>query len=202
MATRKKLEPTFEPGRSYVVKGDLLNQIARQLRDQTPHAGPGILLKEVSGGVLIQADTSLKTQFAWKIHSGFSAGGQLVMGVGPFGALYDTPADGGDLVEVEVDGRLDDPDDMGDAGWFAAAGGDYLILLCNVADGDITTASIAKVSGAPTLIEFSSYTQTLFRVPLAKVETIDGKEVVVPLHEGELVTFFEIARAKLAKYAR
>lgn len=200
MATQKKLEPTFEPGRPYVVKGDLLNQIARQLRAQTPLAGPGILLKEVADGVQIQADTFLKTQFSFKIHSGYNTGGGLVMGVGPYGSLYDTPAAGGALVEVTVDGRLTDPDDMADGGWFTAAAGDFLILLCTVSEGDIDPATIAKVSAAPTLVEFSDYTQTLFRVPLAKVVTIGGKATVVPLREGDLVAAPTVIDCKWAKY--
>ena len=138
-------------------------------------------------------------QIALKIHSRTQEGTTYV-GVGPFGNLWDAKV-AGDLTVVTIDGRLADPGNSEDSGWMTITAGDNLYLLGSIADGDISAASL-EIGSSSALCEFSGYAQTSFRVILARGETVDGKVVVVPMHEGELVTNFEIITGKLAKYAR
>lgn len=139
-------------------------------------------------------------QIALKIHSLTDESGNVSVGVGPYGNLWDALVSG-DLTVVSITGRLTDPSDEGDAGWLAIDSGENLYLLCEITDGDISDASL-EIGTSSALCEFSSYVQSSFRVPLARGETIDGDVVVVAMHEGELVADFTIINSKLAKYAR
>jgi len=137
---------------------------------------------------------------ALKIHSRTDDSDNLYVGVGPFGNLWDALVSG-ELTVVEIDGRLVDPSDADDGGWMGIDVGDNLYLECEVTNGDISSASLVIGSSDP-LCEFDDYTQTLFRVILARGEMLGSSPVVVPMHEGELVSFFDVIDSKLAKYAR
>jgi hypothetical protein len=138
-------------------------------------------------------------QIALKIHSRTQEGTTYV-GVGPYGNLWDAKV-ASDLTVAAITGRLADPGDPDDSGWMAISSGENLYLLCTITNGDIVSASLETGSSSP-LVEFSDYTQTSFRVILARGETVDGATVVVPMHEGELVANGEIINGKWAKYAR
>jgi hypothetical protein len=118
------------------------------------------------------------------------------VGVGPYGNLWDALVSG-DITVVSIDGRLSDPSNPGDSGWMSIGDGDNLYLKCTVTEGDISEATL-EIGTSSDLCEFSDYTQTSFRVILAQAVG----DTVIPLHEGELVSFFDIINGKLAKYAR
>jgi hypothetical protein len=145
MDKRNTLEPTFEPQRAYVVKGSLLNQIARALQLLTPIAGPNIELKQVSQGVIITGkpggaaaeECNFSTTFSDE--DGLKIRGGVVYGGGGAIEVDDTvirasgasaPADGTQVwLHVEFDATVEDD-----------------VLLPG---GDVTGASIASGGSIP-----------------------------------------------------
>lgn len=148
---------------------------------------------------LDQVQQLTEVRRALQIHSR-SEDDDVYVGVGPYGNLWDALVSG-DLTVVDIDGRLADPSDPDDTGWMLIDSGENLYLLCEITNGDISAASL-EIGTSSALCSFSSYTQSSFRVPLARGETVDSNVVVVTLHEGELVANFEVISGKSAKYAR
>ena len=139
-------------------------------------------------------------EIALKIHSINDEDGDCFVGVGPYGNLWDALV-GGDLTVVSIDGRLSNPSNPGDSGWMSIGSGDNLYLKCEITDGDISEASL-EIGSSSDLCEFSDYTQTRFRVVLARGESIGGAVVAVAMREGELVADATIINSKWAKYVR
>lgn len=136
-------------------------------------------------------------RIALQIHSK-TEGKTAYVGVGPYGNLWDAKV-AGELTVVSIDGRLTNPENPNDGGWLALNAGENLYLKGTIVEGDVSEASL-EIGESSALVEFSDYTQTSFRILLARGESINGNTVAVPLREGELIVNSTIINGKWAKY--